>query len=110
MSRRNHAFPIAGVGASVGGVEALEGFFKGIPPDPVIAFVVITHLSPKRESQLPEIIENKSAQGRVMINSQSNFVANIDVVQGAVTNPYLHSCMIKLKDQSKQKNIVYSFL
>ncbi len=49
-------FPVVGVGASAGGVEALEGFFRGLPPDPGIALVVVTHLSPTRESQLPEII------------------------------------------------------
>ncbi len=49
-------FPIVGVGASAGGVEALEGFFRGMPPDPGVALVVVTHLSPTRESHLPEII------------------------------------------------------
>ena len=49
-------FPIVGVGASAGGVEALEGFFRGMPEDPGLALVIITHLSPDRESILHEII------------------------------------------------------
>jgi two-component system CheB/CheR fusion protein len=49
-------FPIVGVGASAGGVEALEYLFKAMPADPSMAFVVITHLAPKRESMLPEIL------------------------------------------------------
>lgn len=49
-------FPIVGVGASAGGVEALEGFFRGVPPSPGAAFVVVTHLSPSRESHLPEVL------------------------------------------------------
>ncbi len=49
-------FPIVGVGASAGGVEALEGFFRGIPPAPGVAFVVVTHLSPSRESHLSEVV------------------------------------------------------
>jgi two-component system, chemotaxis family, CheB/CheR fusion protein len=49
-------FPIVGVGASAGGVEALEYLFKAMPPDPGMAFVIITHLAPKRESMLPEIL------------------------------------------------------
>jgi two-component system, chemotaxis family, CheB/CheR fusion protein len=49
-------FPIVGVGASAGGVEALEGLFKGMPADPGIAIVVVTHLNPQRESVLHEII------------------------------------------------------
>ena len=56
MSKRRSIFPIVGVGASAGGVEALEGFFQGVPPQPGLAFIVVTHLSPDRESLLHEII------------------------------------------------------
>jgi len=49
-------FPIVGIGASAGGVEALEGFFRDVPPDSGCAFVVVTHLSPSRPSMLPQII------------------------------------------------------
>lgn len=49
-------FPIVGVGASAGGIAALEGFFRGIPADSGMAFVVVTHLNPERESALPEIL------------------------------------------------------
>jgi two-component system CheB/CheR fusion protein len=49
-------FPIVGVGASAGGIEALEGFFRGVPDQPGLAFVIVTHLSPERESMLHQII------------------------------------------------------
>ena len=49
-------FPIVGVGASAGGIEALEGLFGGIPDGPGFAIVVVTHLNPTRESLLHEII------------------------------------------------------
>lgn len=54
---RPQDFAIAGVGASAGGVEALEAFFEGLPDDPGVAIVVVTHLSPDRESHLHEIID-----------------------------------------------------
>ena len=47
---------MVGVGASAGGVEALESLFRGMPAEPGCAFVVVTHLSPDRRSLLPEII------------------------------------------------------
>ena len=50
------SFPVVGVGASAGGVEALEYLFKAMPAEPCMAFVIITHLAPKRESMLPEIL------------------------------------------------------
>ncbi len=49
-------FPIVGIGASAGGIEALEGFFRGVPTQPGMAFVVVTHLSSERRSVLHEIV------------------------------------------------------
>ena len=49
-------FPIVGIGASAGGIQAMEGFFRQLPPDPGVAFVIVTHLSPDRVSMLHEVI------------------------------------------------------
>ena len=59
--RRSVDFPVVGVGASAGGVEALEGFFRGVPAEPGMAFVVVTHLSRKRDSILHEIVRRYTA-------------------------------------------------
>ncbi|MCW2239155.1 CheR family methyltransferase [Azospirillum canadense] len=50
------SFPIVGIGASAGGVEALEGLFRAMPADSGMAFVVVTHLAPEHESLLADII------------------------------------------------------
>ncbi len=50
-------FPIIGVGASAGGLEALEQFFAGVPPNSGMAFVVIQHLAPDRHGMLPELLQ-----------------------------------------------------
>ncbi|TGN62485.1 chemotaxis protein CheR [Paracoccus liaowanqingii] len=49
-------FPIVGIGASAGGIQAMEGLFTDMPADPGAAFVIVTHLSPDRDSLLPEIV------------------------------------------------------
>lgn len=55
-------FPIVGIGASAGGVEALQAFFRAIPdPPPAMAFVVVTHLGANQESALPTILQNCTA-------------------------------------------------
>ena len=36
-------FAVVGIGASAGGLDALEQFFASVPPDPGMAFVVVTH-------------------------------------------------------------------
>ena len=50
------SLPIVGIGASAGGVEALEQFFRSLPASNGMAFVVLTHLPPDRESMLSEIL------------------------------------------------------
>jgi two-component system CheB/CheR fusion protein len=50
------SLPIVGIGASAGGVEALEQFFRAVPTDNGMAFVVVTHLPPNYESMLAEIL------------------------------------------------------
>ena len=47
--------PIVGIGASAGGVEALEQLFKSMPADNGMGFAVVTH-PPNRESMLAAII------------------------------------------------------
>jgi two-component system, chemotaxis family, CheB/CheR fusion protein len=54
--RTDAPFPIVGIGASAGGLRALEDFFKTIPAQPGMAFVVVTHLAPDRESFLTDIL------------------------------------------------------
>ena len=50
-------FPIIGIGASAGGLEAFELFFKAMPPDSGMAFVLIPHLDPGHASMLSEILQ-----------------------------------------------------
>lgn len=51
------SFPIVGIGASAGGLEALEEFFSNLPPNSGMAFVIIMHQSADRISILPELLK-----------------------------------------------------
>lgn len=50
-----------GVGASAGGLEALDIFFTRMPPDSGMAFVVIQHLSPDYKSLMVELLSKRTA-------------------------------------------------
>lgn len=76
MTKGRAAFPIVGVGASAGGVEALEGLFQGVPPRPGIAFIVVTHLSPDRESVLHEIIARYTDLSVAVANHAAEVLPN----------------------------------
>ena len=54
------SFPVVGIGASAGGLEATIELFKSLPPDTGMAFIFIQHLAPDHESALAEIISKKT--------------------------------------------------
>ena len=47
---------IVGVGASAGGLEALEQFFARLPPDTGLAFILVPHLEPTHKGMMPELL------------------------------------------------------
>ena len=60
-SPTNCDFHIVGVGASAGGLEAIEKFFVEIPEDTNAAFVVVQHLSPDFKSHMAELLSRKTS-------------------------------------------------
>ncbi len=56
VAKREKGFPIVCVGSSAGGLEALESFFKHVPSNMGIAFVIVSHLDPHHRSILAELL------------------------------------------------------
>ncbi|HYP28317.1 MAG TPA: chemotaxis protein CheB, partial [Blastocatellia bacterium] len=56
----NNKMNVVGIGASAGGINALEQLFERLPSDSGMAFVVIIHLSPEHESNLSGMIQRKT--------------------------------------------------
>ena len=52
---------IAALGASAGGLEPLENFFRRMPADSDVAFVIVQHLAPDHASALPELLGRHTA-------------------------------------------------
>ena len=50
-------FPIVGIGASAGGLEALEQFFGNMPENIGMAFIIIQHLDPNHVGIMPELLQ-----------------------------------------------------
>ena len=57
LRTENTNFPIVGIGASAGGLEAFEQFFHAMPVDCGLAFVLVPHLDPSHGSLLTEILQ-----------------------------------------------------
>src|SRR5664279_1939597 len=50
-------FPVVGIGASAGGLDAFKKLLKAIPENSGMAYVLVQHLDPSHESMLPEILQ-----------------------------------------------------
>src|SRR5688500_16770423 len=55
-SNGERTFPIVGIGASAGGLEALGAFFDHLPLDAGMAFIIVQHLSPDFKSLMDELL------------------------------------------------------
>src|SRR3712207_9407351 len=53
-------FPVVGIGASAGGLEAMTEFITAMRPDSGMAFVFIQHLPPERVSLIADILSQKT--------------------------------------------------
>ena len=53
---KESSFPIVGIGASAGGLEAFTNLLEHLPPDTGMAFVLVQHLAPAKDSILSELL------------------------------------------------------
>lgn len=53
-------FPVVGIGASAGGLQAVQRFFEHMPAESGMAFVVVLHLSPDHQSSAGKLIANRT--------------------------------------------------
>ena len=52
-----NTFPVIGIGASAGGLDAFKKLITAIPENSGMAYVLVQHLDPKHESMLPELLQ-----------------------------------------------------
>ena len=63
-------FPIVGIGASAGGLEALDLFLGQVPAGSGMAFVVVQHLDPTHQGILPELLQRVTAMPVLQVTDQ----------------------------------------
>ena len=68
-SSANTLFPIVGIGASAGGLEAFSQLLKALPTDTGMAFVLVQHLDPRHESQLPDVLSRTTAMPVITVTN-----------------------------------------
>ena len=65
------SFPIVGIGASAGGLEALEQFLGHVPKNSGLAFVVVQHLDPTRKGIMPQLLQRSTGMKVVQVRDRT---------------------------------------
>jgi two-component system CheB/CheR fusion protein len=60
--------PIVAIGASAGGISALQGLFSALPANTGATFIVVVHLDPQHRSELSAVLQTKTRMPVVQID------------------------------------------
>ena len=95
-SNQPRGLTVVGIGASAGGLSALQSFFSALPSDTGAAFVVITHLHPEHESHMAELLQTHTQmptmQAAEKVKVESNHVYVIPPNRGIImSDSYLET-------------------
>jgi len=70
------AFPIVGIGASAGGLEALEQFLGHVPNGSGMAFVVVQHMDPTRKGLMPQLLQRATDMKVIQVKDRTTVRAD----------------------------------
>src|SRR4051794_12124966 len=70
------SFPVVGIGASAGGLEALELFLGRVPKGSGLAFVIVQHLDPTRKGIMPELLQRATTMKVIQVKDLMKVQAN----------------------------------
>ncbi len=95
------AFPIVGIGASAGGLEAYRQLLQALPADTGMAFVLVQHLAPAHESMLSEILAHVTAMPVTEVHDEPQVVPNHVYVIPPNRNMLLSGGLLKLMPRAE---------
>lgn len=76
MPRKLDTLPVVGLGGSAGAIQALQEFFKAMPVESGMAFVVILHLSPDYESELSTLLQRSTQMPVIQVTKTAKVLPN----------------------------------
>jgi two-component system CheB/CheR fusion protein len=101
-SKRKKDFLVVGIGASAGGVKALEQFLTRMPDESGMAFVIILHLSPEYESNLAALLQRKTKMPVIQITETVKVEPNRVYVIPPAKHLIMVDGVIKLADADRR--------
>ncbi|TCK32786.1 two-component system CheB/CheR fusion protein [Paraburkholderia sp. BL8N3] len=95
-------FPIIGIGASAGGIQALMRFFEHMPSDAGMAFVIVLHLSPKHESQADAVLQRATKMPVIQVLQPTQIEKNHIFLISPATDLSLNDGYLSVKPSNRE--------
>ncbi len=100
----NNDLFVVGIGASAGGLSALEELFNNLSTNSGAAFVVIQHLSPDFKSLMKELLERRTSMPVYRVTDGMELQPNSVYLIPPGQNLALEKNILRLEDRKKDKN------
>ena len=101
----NQSFFVVGIGASAGGLRALEEFFDNMSSDSGAAFVVIQHLSPDFKSLMKELLQRHTSMAVHRVTDGMELEANSVYLIPPGKNLVLKDHKLNLEKRSQNREL-----
>ena len=105
ISDAGSEFHIACVGASAGGLEALENFFEALPSDLGIAFVVVQHLSPDFKSHMEMLLARHTSMEIHRVENGMQIKPNCIYLMPPKMEMVISGCKLLLTEKCEQRSL-----
>jgi chemotaxis response regulator CheB len=105
QNEKKKTFYIVGMGGSAGSLEAFEEFFRNMPADSGLAFVLVPHLDPTHKGMMPELLQRTTTMKVIQVKDGMKVQPNhVYVIPPAKDMSMLHGSL-QLLDPSKPRGM-----
>jgi two-component system CheB/CheR fusion protein len=104
-ANKRTVFPIVGIGASAGGLDAFKKFFSALPADSGMAFILVQHLDPTRESLTADLVGTYTRMRVVQVEDGMPVEANRVYVIPPNTYLSIHDRTLRLSAPTAPRSL-----
>ena len=105
MKKKNPKFYVVGIGASAGGLDAIQNLFDHLPSDTGMAFIIIQHLSPDFKSLMPELLSKHTKMPIFTAEDKQTINPNCIYLNQRSKNLHVKGSELYLLDKGPKHNL-----
>ncbi|AEH00717.1 CheR family methyltransferase [Lacinutrix sp. 5H-3-7-4] len=105
MKNKSPKFHVVGIGASAGGLDAIQTLFDHIPPNTGMAFIIIQHLSPDFKSLMPELLSKHTEMPIYTAEDKLKIKPNCVYLNQRSKNLHIKGSQLYLLDKGPKNNL-----